>query len=95
MIIPGEINQPKLPASTPEGPFSRYLRVDQVLKFYPFKRAKLYVLLGRKEIRSFVILEPGARRGIRLIDRRSLDEYLEAKANEATLLENKAGPSKL
>ena len=51
---------------------SRYLRVEQILKLYPFKRAKLYELMSRKAIRSFQLTEPGARRGIRLIDRLSI-----------------------
>ena len=51
---------------------------------YPFRRAKLYELLARGEIKSFVLKEKNAIRGMRLIDRDSLDEYLESKAIEAT-----------
>jgi hypothetical protein len=61
----------------------RYLRIPQVLAWYPFKRAKLYELLARGEIRSFSLKERGAIRGLRLVDRDSLDEYLERKAAEA------------
>jgi hypothetical protein len=62
---------------------SRYLRVSQVLAWYPFKRAKFYELLARGEIKSFALKEKGAIRGLRLVDRDSLDEYLERKAAEA------------
>ena len=61
----------------------RYLRVQQTLDWYPFKRAKLYELLARGDIKSFVLKEKGAIRGCRLIDRDSLDQYLEKKAAEA------------
>lgn len=61
----------------------RYLRIPQVLAWYPFKRAKLYELLGQGEIKSFALKERGALREIRLIDRDSIDEYLERKAAEA------------
>jgi len=59
---------------------SRYLRVQQVLDFYPFKRAKLYEYLASGEVKSFVLKEKGALRGIRLIDRDSLDAFLESHA---------------
>ena len=62
---------------------SRYLRVQQVLDFYPFKRAKLYEYLASGDIKSFVLKEKGALRGIRLIDRDSLDAFLESKAIKA------------
>jgi hypothetical protein len=63
---------------------SRYLRVQQVLDFYPFKRAKLYELLARGDIKSFSLKEKGALRGLRLINRDSIDQFLEAKAAEAS-----------
>ncbi len=74
--------QPNMQEST-DASLSRYLRVEQILKLYPFKRAKLYELMSRKAIRSFQLTEPGARRGIRLVDRLSIDEFLESKAREA------------
>jgi hypothetical protein len=61
---------------------SRYLRVDQTVRSYPFKKSKLYLLLSSGEIKSFVLKERNARRGMRLIDRFSLDEYLAKKARE-------------
>jgi hypothetical protein len=61
----------------------RYLRVQQTLDQYPFKRAKLYEYLARGDIKSFVLKERGALRGIRLIDRDSIDSWLEAAAQSA------------
>jgi hypothetical protein len=62
---------------------SRYLRVQQTLYFYPIKRSKLYQYLASGEIKSFVLKEKGALRGIRLIDRDSLDAFLESHALRA------------
>jgi hypothetical protein len=62
---------------------SRYLRVQQVLAWYPFKRAYFYELLSRGEIKSFLLKDKGALHGIRLVDRDSIDLYLERKAAEA------------
>jgi hypothetical protein len=62
---------------------ARYLRVQQALDFYPFKRAKLYEYLTSGDIKSFVLKEKGALRGIRLIDRDSLDAFLESHALRA------------
>jgi hypothetical protein len=61
----------------------RYLRIYQTLASYPFRRSKLYELLSNGDIKSFVLKEKGCIRGIRLIDRDSLDAYLERKAAEA------------
>jgi len=63
---------------------SRYLRIQQVLDWYPFKRAKLYELLARGDIKSFALKEKGAIRGMRLVDRDSLDAYLQKAAEEAS-----------
>lgn len=51
---------------------SRYIRVAQALEWYPWKRAKLYELLSKGDVKSFVLKEKGAIRGIRLIDKDSL-----------------------
>jgi hypothetical protein len=62
---------------------SRYLRVQQVLDWYPFKRAKLYEILSSGKIKSFVLKEKGALRGCRLIDRDSIDQFLQAAAEQS------------
>jgi len=62
---------------------SRYIRVQQALAWYPFKRAKLYEHLASGRIDSFVLREGGSRKGIRLIDRFSLDRFLELEAEKA------------
>jgi len=64
---------------------SPYLRVQQVLDHYPFKRAKLYQYLAAGDIKSFVLKEKGALRGIRLISRDSLDFFLESQAITAEI----------
>jgi hypothetical protein len=62
---------------------SRYIRVAQALEWYPFKRAKLYKLLASGKIKSFLLKERGAIRGLRLIDRDSLDKFLQTAAEGA------------
>jgi hypothetical protein len=69
---------------------SRYIRVAQALEWYPWKRAKLYSLISSGRIRSFVLKERGALRGLRLIDRDSLDHYLQAAAEQAQAQEASA-----
>jgi hypothetical protein len=61
----------------------RWIRVNQALEFYPWKRSKLYELMSSGAIKSFVYREPGCRRGIRLIDKDSIDAYLEQRALKA------------
>jgi hypothetical protein len=55
---------------------SRYLRVQQVVAFYPLKRSKLYKYLACGDVNSFVLKEKGALRGIRLIDRDFPGQFL-------------------
>lgn len=62
---------------------SRYIRVQHALQSYPFKRAKLYELLASGAIKSFVLKAKGATRGIRIIDRYSIDEFLAKAAEQA------------
>jgi hypothetical protein len=62
---------------------ARYIRFAQALQWYPFKRAKLYELIREGRVKSFVLMEPGAIRGLRLIDRDSMDEFLQAAAEQA------------
>jgi len=62
---------------------SRYIRFSQALAWYPFKRAKLYELIRSGQVKSFVLAQPGASRGLRLVDRYSLDEFLQKAAEQA------------
>jgi hypothetical protein len=62
---------------------SRYVRVEQLLRNYPLKRSKLYEYLASGVIKSFVLKEKGALRGMRLIDRDSVDRFLESHALRA------------
>jgi hypothetical protein len=55
----------------------RWIRVEHAIVNYPWKRAKLYQLMNRGEIKSFSLKEKGKTRGIRLIDKDSIDAYLE------------------
>jgi hypothetical protein len=55
----------------------RWLRVPQAVAYSGISRARLYPLLAEGQIRSSSVCAKGCRRGIRLIDRLSLDEFLE------------------
>jgi hypothetical protein len=61
----------------------RWIRVNQPLQFYPWKRAKLYELTNSGAIKSFAYKEPGKRSRMRLIDKDSIDGYLERQAAKA------------
>jgi hypothetical protein len=61
----------------------RWIRVNQALQFYPWKRAKLYELMNCGAIKSFAYKEPGKRSRMRLIDKDSIDAYLEHQAAKA------------
>jgi hypothetical protein len=63
--------------------WSRYIRVAQTLEWYPLKRSKLYEVLSSGEVKSFVLKKKGSLRGCRLIDRDSLDQFLQAAAEGA------------
>ena len=63
----------------------RYLRVEQAVEYCPFKKSKLYDLLRRGDIKSFLLKQPGCTHGIRLIDRDSVDAYLERMCAAAEL----------
>lgn len=61
----------------------RYIRMDQAVEYAPFGKSKLYDLLNRGLIKSFVLKERGCTKGIRLIDKDSIDQYLERAAAAA------------
>jgi hypothetical protein len=56
----------------------RWLRIPVAVSYSGISRAKLFVLLSEGKIRSASITTSGKRRGIRIIDRLSLDDYLSA-----------------
>ena len=62
----------------------RWLKVDAAVNYSGISRAVLYRILAEGKIRSSSLRSPGALRGIRLIDRASLDAYIESFATEPT-----------
>jgi hypothetical protein len=63
---------------------SYYKRPARVVAIYPFGRSYLYERLANGDFKSFCLKKKGARHGLRLIDCRSVDAYLERKAAEAS-----------
>ena len=61
----------------------RWITVKQAVQFYPFGRAKLYELMNAGAIKSFAYKESGKRSRQRLIDKDSIDAYLERQAAKA------------
>jgi hypothetical protein len=60
----------------------RWLRVSKAIAYSGFPRATLYRLLGDGVIRSSVVNRPGSKRSMRVVDRLSIDAYLEAHSNQ-------------
>ena len=56
----------------------RWLRIPIAVSYSGISRAKLFILLSEGKIRSASITTSGKRRGIRIVDRLSLDKYLNA-----------------
>jgi hypothetical protein len=54
----------------------RWLRVGPACKYGGFSRAKLYQYLAEGQIKSVSVAPPGKTRGIRVVDRLSIDEFL-------------------
>jgi hypothetical protein len=61
----------------------RWLKVDAAVIYSGISRAVLYRILAEGKIRSSSLRSPGALRGIRLIDRASLDAYIESCATKS------------
>jgi helix-turn-helix protein len=55
----------------------RWLRLPQAVAYSGLSRSRLYVLFTEGQIKAACVKEPGAAKGTRLIDRLSLDEFLE------------------
>jgi hypothetical protein len=60
----------------------RWLKVSTAVSYSGISRAVLYRILAEGKIRSSSLRSRGALRGIRLIDRASLDAYIESYATK-------------
>jgi hypothetical protein len=59
----------------------RWLRVPAAVKYSGLSRSRLYELLSEGRIRSICVKsQKWARRGVRVIDRDSIDAFMEAQA---------------
>jgi Helix-turn-helix domain len=61
--------------STPLPP--RWLRLPVAIRYSGISRSKLYELFTEGQIKAASVHGKGSKRGIRLVDRLSLDAYLE------------------
>jgi hypothetical protein len=59
----------------------RWLRIPGAVKYSGLGRSKLYELLSEGRIRSICVRSQiGAQRGVRLVDRESIDSFMEGQA---------------
>jgi hypothetical protein len=54
----------------------RWMKVPAAVRYSGLSRASLYILLASGEIRSASVRFKGKARGIRIVDRESIDEFL-------------------
>ena len=54
----------------------RWMKVPAAVRYSGLSRARLYILLASGEIRSASVRFKGKLRGIRVVDRESIDEFL-------------------
>jgi hypothetical protein len=60
----------------------RYLRVSQASYCYGISRTRLFALIAEGKVKSRYLVQPGNSRGIRLIEEKSLREYVESFDSE-------------
>jgi len=68
---------------TPLEPGS-WLSVKQALALLPISRALLYRLLGEGQLRAIRVASAGSARGRLLVERQSIEEYVERRLTAAT-----------
>jgi hypothetical protein len=77
LIATGE-EEPKLPSRFEDKVNPRWLRIHAAVAYSGISRSRLFRLIREGEIQSACLQErPGTKRGVRLIDRLSLDLLLE------------------
>jgi len=60
----------------------RYLRISQASYVSGISRTRLFALIAEGEIKSRYLVQPGNKRGIRLVDAQSLERYIESFDSE-------------
>jgi hypothetical protein len=63
---------------------ARWLRIPAAVAYSSLSRARLYSLLSSGEIKSASIRAKGRERGIRVIDRLSIDRFIEKNITAGT-----------
>jgi hypothetical protein len=59
----------------------RWLRIPAAVKYSGLSRSKLYEVLSEGRIRSICVKsQKGSQRGVRVIDRESIDAFMEGQA---------------
>lgn len=77
-LKPDSNAKPKRPSRFDDRINPRWLRIDVAVKYSGINRSRLFKLIADDQIRTACLKEHrGAKRGLRLVDRFSLDLYLE------------------
>jgi len=67
----------------------RWMKVPAAVRYSGLSRARLYILLASGEIRSASVRFKGKARGIRIVDRESIDEFLSSNLMGMTVRRSK------
>jgi hypothetical protein len=59
-----------------------YLRISQASYVYGISRTRLFALIAEGKIKSRYLIQPGNSRGIRLLEEKSLRQYVESFDSE-------------
>jgi hypothetical protein len=62
----------------------RWLKVPVAVSYSGINRARLYTLLAEGQIKSASVRSKGRFRGIRIIDRESIDQFIEKNVTAGT-----------
>jgi hypothetical protein len=57
----------------------RWLKIPPAVAYSGLSRARLYTLLAEGQIKSASVYSKGKQRGIRIVDRESIDRFLESQ----------------
>ena len=64
-------------------PVPRWIRIPQAVKYSQLSRAFVYRLISAGKIKSISIKSEGKEKGVRLVDRESIEAYFESLAKES------------
>jgi hypothetical protein len=64
----------------------RWLRIPAAVAYSGFSRAKLFILRSEGQIKSVSVTSAGKSRGVRVVDRLSIDAFLSSLAKKQAVV---------